>query len=196
MSSRAVSTGAAVGIALIIVVVAFSSLYFGQNYIKGASTVTENQGTTQNLNQQTTQSTSQTASTTTSSSNTDNEFGSNAQPITLTSANLYGGTEASALGVPASGATYVTFALENPSSTSSITGISLTGAGITAVTLWETASGTAYSTSPNNELYGGQVNSFTFYSYGTAQSITTGQTFNYVISFANGQSVSGSLIAQ
>jgi len=43
----------------------------------------------------------------------------------------------------------------------------------------------------------GAVTSFTFYPWAAAaQSILTGQTFNYVINFANGQSVSGSLIAQ
>jgi hypothetical protein len=31
---------------------------------------------------------------------------------------------------------------------------------------------------------------------GAGVAITTGQTFNYVINFQNGQSVSGSLIAQ
>ena len=44
---------------------------------------------------------------------------------------------------------------------------------------------------------GGQVTSYTFYPLrSTSGPITTGQVFNYVINFANGQSVSGSLIAQ
>ncbi|MGA2877126.1 MAG: hypothetical protein ABSE82_16545 [Nitrososphaerales archaeon] len=47
-----------------------------------------------------------------------------------------------------------------------------------------------------NGLTGGTVTSYTFYPFGTAQSITTGQVYNYVVSFSNGQSVSGSLIAQ
>jgi flagellin-like protein len=126
-------------------------------------------------------------------------FGSNVKTVTLSSATLYGGNEPIAIGnPPASGATYMTFALNNPGSASTITSITLTGAGITSVTQWGTASGTGYLTSPNNALAAGQVSSYTFYPYGNAavQAITTGQTFNYVISFGNGQSVSGSVIAQ
>jgi hypothetical protein len=41
------------------------------------------------------------------------------------------------------------------------------------------------------------VTLFTYYPESASQQqITTGQTFNYIINFANGQSVSGSLIAQ
>ena len=126
-------------------------------------------------------------------------FGSNVKTVTLSSATLYGGTEPIAIGnPPASGATYLQFSLNNPGSASTITGITMTGAGIASVTLWGTNGGSAFSVSPNNVLSGGQVSSYTFYPYGNAvaQTITTGQTFNYVISFANGQSVSGSLIAQ
>ncbi len=124
-------------------------------------------------------------------------FGSNVKTVTLSSATLYGGTEGAALGVPAATSSYVTFSLNNPGTASTITGITLTGSAITAVTTWENSGGTGFLTSGNNALAGGQVTSYTFYPYGTAaNTITTGQTFNYVISFANGQSVSGSLIAQ
>jgi flagellin-like protein len=124
-------------------------------------------------------------------------FGSNVKTVTLSSATLYGGTEPLAIGnPPATGATYMTFSLNNPGSQSSITSITLTGAGVTAVTLWGTSTGSAYNAGSNNVLSAGQVSSYTFYPYGTAQSIVTGQTFNYVISFQNGQSVSGSVIAQ
>jgi flagellin-like protein len=124
-------------------------------------------------------------------------FGSNVKTVTLSSATLYGGTEPAAIGNPPSGAaTYMTFSLNNPGSASTITSITLTGAGVTAVTLWGNVGGTGYLLSGNNALAAGQVTSYTFYPYGTAQSITTGQTFNYVISFQNGQSVSGSVIAQ
>jgi flagellin-like protein len=124
-------------------------------------------------------------------------FGSNVKTVTLSSATLYGGTEAAALGVPLATSSYVTFSLNNPGTASTITGVTLTGSAITAVTTWENAGGTGFLTSGNNNLAGGQVTSYTFYPYGSGtNTITTGQTFNYVISFANGQSVSGSLIAQ
>jgi flagellin-like protein len=123
-------------------------------------------------------------------------FGSNVKTVTLSSATLYGGTMVAAIGTTGSGATYMTFSLNNPGSASTVTSITLTGAGITAVTSWQNSGGTAYLLSGNNALAAGQVSSYTFFPYGTAQSITTGQTFNYVISFANGQSVSGSVIAQ
>jgi flagellin-like protein len=123
-------------------------------------------------------------------------FGSNVKTVTLSSATLYGGTEAAALGVPASASSYIVFSLNNPGSASTITGITLTGSGVTAVTTWEDASGTSFMSNGDNNMAGGQVTSYTFYPFGTLQSLTTGQVFNYVISFANGQSVSGSLIAQ
>jgi flagellin-like protein len=137
-------------------------------------------------------------------------FGSNVKTVTLSSATLYGGTEPATVGVPAQGASYLVFALNNPGSTSSISGLTLTGSGITSVSTWGLTNGTAASftiaTSANpvgvgaglwaNGLTGGTVTSYTFYPFGTAQSITTGQVYNYVVSFSNGQSVSGSLIAQ
>jgi len=123
-------------------------------------------------------------------------FGSNVKTVTLSSATLYGGTEVVAIGPPAGTSAYIVFSLNNPGSASTITGITLTGSGVTAVTNWEDNEGTTYSNGVDNAMAGGQVTSYTFYPFGTAQSLTTGQVFNYVISFSNGQSVSGSLIAQ
>jgi flagellin-like protein len=130
-------------------------------------------------------------------------FGSNVKTVTLTSATLYGGITAN--GSNAATAS-LTFSLNNPGSATAITSITLTGSGITPVTGWNKASGTAsasdswttvYSASAENAMTAGAVTSFTFYPWGAnTQSITTGQTFNYVMNFANGQSVSGSLIAQ
>jgi hypothetical protein len=49
----------------------------------------------------------------------------------------------------------------------------------------------------NNVLGSAKATSFTFYPEGSsAQRISAGQVFDYIISFQNGQSVSGSLIAQ
>ena len=131
-------------------------------------------------------------------------FGSNVKTVTLTSATLYGGTELQASGTL--GTSYVTFSLNNPGSGSSITGVTLTGSGITSVTTWQyvlTGSTTgnavtfaATALGQPNALTGGQVTSYTFYPFGTLQNIVTGQVYNYNINFANGQSVSGALIAQ
>jgi flagellin-like protein len=138
-------------------------------------------------------------------------FGSNVKTVTLSSATLYGGQEPVAAASPTSTVSYVVVSLNNPGSTSSVSSITLTGSGLqAAVTTWYYSNGTAtnfaLTTSANpvgvgtgewgNGLPGGQVTSYSFYPYGLAQQITTGQTFNYVINFANGQSVSGSLIAQ
>ena len=131
-------------------------------------------------------------------------FGSNVKTVTLSSATLYGGVTAYTATAATSS---LTMSLNNPGSATTITGITLTGAGITSVTGWDTASGasaapslqfTAYTAGNPNAMSPGAVTSFTFYPWGAAasQSILTGQTFNYVITFANGQSVSGSLIAQ
>jgi flagellin-like protein len=146
-------------------------------------------------------------------------FGSNVKTVTLASATLYGGLTASQ---SAAATASLSLSLNNPGSATTITSITLTGTGLsTPVTLWSlqagaiTGSGSATTISfaaaytspggPGNAMYPGQVTSFTFYpvsgssssGVGTIQqSITTGQTFNYVINFANGQSVSGSLIAQ
>ena len=137
-------------------------------------------------------------------------FGSNVKTVTLSSATLYGGV-ANEEGLGASttlnSTSYMTFSLNNPGSSSSITGVTLTGSGILSITLWETTSSpygivfTATGSGNPNSMTGGQVTSYTFYPYlakgpGATEPITTGQVFNYVISFANGQSVSGSLIAQ
>jgi flagellin-like protein len=131
-------------------------------------------------------------------------FGSNVKTVTLSSATLYGGTELATSGTP--GTSYITFSLNNPGSASSISGITLTGSAIVSVVNWQyiptgSSSGTgvnfaAVGLGTPNALTGGQVTPYTFYPYGTAQSIVTGQVYNYVINFANGQSVSGSLIAQ
>jgi hypothetical protein len=50
----------------------------------------------------------------------------------------------------------------------------------------------------NNVLSSGRVASFTYYpeSFGSPLLIAKGQIFNYAVSFSNGDSISGSLIAQ
>jgi len=133
-------------------------------------------------------------------------FGSNVKTVTLSSATLYGGVTSSAT---VNSTSSVTLSLNNPGSATYITSLTLTGTAISSITGWcpnsdhvgggcaqvaFTAAGTS------NQMPPGVVTSFTFFpsSIGAqvSQPITTGQTFNYVINFANGQSVSGSLIAQ
>ena len=121
-------------------------------------------------------------------------------PVELISATLYGGVTAS----PSVAATSsLTFSLESPNSVDVVSGLYLSGSGISAITGWDGAS--SQSSSPNLYLtqsgsYAfppGQVASFTFYPWSNpSQSILTGQTFNYIIYFSDGEVVSGSLIAQ
>jgi len=132
-------------------------------------------------------------------------FGSNVKTVTLSSATLYGGVTASATIVATSS---LTISLNNPGSATTITSVTITGSGIAPVNAWDStsAAGAAantinfaqgYTAGNPNAMAPGTVTSFTFYPWATAsQTILTGQTFNYVINFANGQSVSGSLIAQ
>jgi flagellin-like protein len=128
-------------------------------------------------------------------------FGSNVKTVTLSSATLYGGAETPSTSSPAlAGATYLVFSLNNPGSASSISSVTLTGSGISSVSAWDlsgSASNIAFASTNNvaNSMPGGAVTAFSYYAVGT-QTITTGQVYNYVINFLNGQSVSGSLIAQ
>ena len=132
-------------------------------------------------------------------------FGSNVKTVTLSSATLYGGVSADPVTTATSS---LTLSLNNPGSASAITSLTLTGTGLQSpITTWSgvpNAGGAQIvfvnsydSLSIYNALSPGQVTSYTFYpSTSASVPITTGQTFNYVINFANGQSVSGSLIAQ
>lgn len=131
-------------------------------------------------------------------------FGSNVKTVTLSSATLYGGAETPPLSAPpTTGGTYLVFSLNNPGSSSSVSGVTLTGSGIPSVNSWD-ISGSGATTAVNfaatiggapNALPGGAVTAYTLFAVGTG-TITTGQVYNYVINFLNGQSVSGSLIAQ
>ncbi|MGI0081197.1 MAG: archaellin/type IV pilin N-terminal domain-containing protein [Nitrososphaerales archaeon] len=140
-------------------------------------------------------------------------FGSNVKTVTLSSATLYAGNEWVAPSVPGTnngtatavnGISYITFSLNNPGSVTSISSVTLTGSGISSVSVWNvwvpTAPDDFYSvsytsTGKYNQMSAGAVTPFTFYAVG-GQAITTGQIYNYVLNFQNGQSVSGSLYAQ
>jgi hypothetical protein len=96
---------------------------------------------------------------------------------------------------------YLLISLNNPGSPTTITGLTLTGSGIATTGTWEIVNGSfvgfiAGFQSSYNVVAGGAVNFLTYYPFGTLQTITCGQAYGYSIAFANGQSLSGSLIAQ
>ena len=120
-------------------------------------------------------------------------------PITLSSATLYGGVTSDNTTLAATSS--LTFSLNNPGSATTITSVTLTGAGLTTpITTWNIAAAvhsSSYLVNNANSMTAGAVTAFTFYPVQSPSvPITTGQTFNYVMNFQNGQSVSGSLIAQ
>jgi flagellin-like protein len=137
-------------------------------------------------------------------------FGSNVKTVTLSSATLYAGNEwatsqPNGSSTSVNGISYITFSLNNPGSLTTISSVTLTGSGISSVSTWNIWNATSsvfkavgFGTGGKyNQMPAGTVTPFTFYVVGTAnQAITTGQIYNYVLNFQNGQSVSGSLYAQ
>lgn len=138
-------------------------------------------------------------------------FGSNVKTVTLASATLYAGTNSTSRASNGGnlGTSYFVFALNNPGSSSTVTSVTMTGSGIASISSWVnstkyTVFGTNAPAGAANDyttLTGGIVSSYTLYpafvSATTASNnILSGQLYNYVINFANGQSVSGVLTAQ
>jgi hypothetical protein len=152
---------------------------------------------------QTTQSTTSNQDSTAQStgSTTTSSQSSNALAITLESGSLFAGTMGNSAGTAnETGSPYVTMSLNNPGAKTSITsfGISVTGFGESATSAYCTSGkeGTCNSLSTNiPSLAGNAITSLTLYFYGSGN-ITSGDTYNYLINFANGQSFSGSLTAQ
>ena len=108
-------------------------------------------------------------------------FGSNVKNITLTSDTLY------------SSGTFQ-FALNNPGSLTTITQVVLTAGNGQSTTL--TASSISIGgTAGDNTISGGAVSAVTI-TVGSGLTLTSGQTYSFVITFENGQSISGSVIAQ
>ena len=130
-------------------------------------------------------------------------FGSNVKTITLTSGNLFAGNLLTTA-TCASGESYITMALNNPGAQTNITSFTLTGSSLTVTVVADYFLGPSCTTiqqtvgSDEPGLLGGQVTPVTlyFHSSSTATIVTSGQTYNYVINFKNGQSVSGTFIAQ
>jgi|SRR5579872_2417413 len=134
-------------------------------------------------------------------------FESNIMTVTLPSAYLYAGQTATN-----SSSSTSRFELEfnNPSCTEKtyVNSLTLTGSSLSSsITAWDNSSNpSSYrnlidfsSGYPNsNLLSAANVTALTFYPAnpsGSPQNITSGEVYNYVANFANGQSVSGSLIA-
>jgi hypothetical protein len=128
---------------------------------------------------------------------------SNVCAVTLTSATLYTGVTDS----PSSSATSnFTFVLNNPLASTTIISLALTGYGLSQISSWSsTPNGknpidfqSSYSGHGANAVNATSNMSFTFYPFtnSSVERINASQIYNYVIFFANGQSISGSLIAQ
>lgn len=131
-------------------------------------------------------------------------FGSNAKTTTISSIILYGGTTASPnQNAPTAS---LTISVDNLGSATTISSLSLTGTGIDAITQWlADSNGTtsqvifsnSYQTGGINAVRQGAVSKFTFYPLSnSSQIILTGETLDFVVNFANGESVSGALIGQ
>lgn len=110
--------------------------------------------------------------------------------ITLTSANLQSGTASNST---MRGTANIIFSLSNNGSSTVITSMELTGSGLAPTTVYQCSSSTSCSAINNAVVNAQSVTSVSFY---FSSAINNSQTYNYVIDFANGQSVSGSLIAQ
>jgi FlaG/FlaF family flagellin (archaellin) len=130
-------------------------------------------------------------------------FGSNVKTVTLVSTTLYGGVTSSGAVITTGS---LTISLNNPGSSTTVSSLTLTGSGLDGtISQWDfqpnsgTNSvnfGSSYIAGGRNAISPGSVSSFTYYPItGSSQLILTGQTFNYIINFANGQSVSGSSVA-
>jgi hypothetical protein len=130
--------------------------------------------------------------------------GGSVKTVALSSATLYAGQSATN-STPAT--SKLTFALDNPGSTTHISSLILSISNTSKITTWDNASQVSSQTnliSFNSTVYSagitmkyGAVTSFTYYPASTSpKQIIREQTYDYVINFQNGQSVSGSLITE
>ncbi len=106
-------------------------------------------------------------------------FGSNVRTITLTTASLY-----------VSGS--FQFALKNPGTNTTISSVILTSGNGNQTSL--STSSIQVGNTTTNMIAGGQVSSITLPV--SASFLVSDQTYSYVITFQNGQSITGSQIAQ
>lgn len=129
-------------------------------------------------------------------------FGSNVKNITTPSVTLYSGTFSTASNTAICGGTaYLAVSETNPGSATSVTSVTISGGGVAASTvgLFSAAQATVNpgctAASAAGLVTGGSTPSSTLNIYVSA-TLVSGSTYNYVINYANGQAVSGSLIAQ
>ena len=134
-------------------------------------------------------------------------YGSNVRTVTMTSETLDGGYSATA---SSNATSSFSFALNNPSCSSGtfVSSMSLWKGNQSIISNWDNSTGPSSAGNlidfnlghmGNNYLRAANVTSFVYYpavTSGAAEPIVTGQVYNYVIFFHNGQAVSGSMIAQ
>ncbi len=219
---RAVATSLVVLIVLCLIGVAGVAFYFSQNLKSNDSAGSISQSQTGQSDINSTSTTFPTTATSgkvlesQNSSNTSNQTSKvhitqsttstqvssiTGTTITLESGDLFAGVMSNSIGsANASGSPYVSMVLNNPGQKTSVTSFGIT------VTAFEEYATAVYCTSGN---YGtcnilsvnspvvatGSSTSITFYFYGSGN-VTSGQTYNFTINFANGQWFSGSLTAQ
>ncbi len=126
-------------------------------------------------------------------------LGVDVKKITLRSAILYDGITSDNITVTATSS--LRFELNNPGEATNITSLTITEEGLTnPVSSWSITPnaqpGNSFFVDGHNLVSAGQIISFTVYPVqNPSVGILTGQTFDYTISFADGQSLSGSLVA-
>jgi len=126
-----------------------------------------------------------------------------ASNITIAEASLYGGVTATGT---SQGTASFLLAFNNPNSSSFITSIILVSPSGTTVNAWDNSSSASsasnlivFSSSHpgENAVPGAQISFFTFYpESSSAIQLAHGQTFQYVVYFASGFFVAGSLVSQ
>jgi hypothetical protein len=123
--------------------------------------------------------------------------------ISIDSATLYAGTIPTSPSCSAAGVAHLIISLSNPTATTAITTITLTGQNVYVVVNSYYMDSTTnkcsqISTSSNPIVPGGQTSLFTvFFASGNSSSsqMTAGLTYSFVIRYSDGQSNLGSAIA-
>lgn len=127
-------------------------------------------------------------------------LGPNVDQVQLVSILLYDGDTADNITTTASAS--LILVLKNPDVATLISSIELSSPALDVpITSWSVTdapqSGNSFFVNGQNELAGGSTNSFTIYPVQSPpMDISVGGTFDYLIEFSNGQSISGAIIAQ
>jgi flagellin-like protein len=133
-------------------------------------------------------------------------FGTNVKNVELTAGNLSSGPNASTVNNVCAGANFA-MTFNNPGGATYISALSLSAGGQTVPTLayWYTTSSgcsslsLAASTGNGNGLIAGGTSQLTIYfsdGLPTPGGLASGTTYTYTITFGNGQSITGALVAQ